>query len=116
MQSGSRMYRVGATHSGGSGYSIGLSTGPRASQALLSEIAGLKARIEALESAFEVVEEMDWAEALAKSREIFSAHKVPLSAVELADALGTSYSQAIEICGILEGAGEIVHKENTEEN
>lgn len=105
----SHTYHANITHPDGSRYSIGIPA-QEIPQALLAEIAKLNARVDALESLFEYVEELDWGVALAKARQIFLSSDAPVSPIELADALGTSYSQAIELCEVLEKAGEIVDK------
>jgi hypothetical protein len=78
---------------------------------LVDVIEQLKKRITALEQAIEIVEEPDFEVALEKARRFFDGSRgQKFHPDELADAIGTSVSQAIEICDTLEKEGSIVGK------
>jgi hypothetical protein len=60
-------------------------------------------------AAIEIVEELDWDDALSRGRAYFDSH--PGKAIfpdELAFALQTSISQAIDICEALQKEGAVV--------
>jgi hypothetical protein len=78
---------------------------------LLSEISALKERVAKLEQVIEVVDELDWDLALSKAREFFTREKrKDVRPPELADYLGTSISQAADLCDALEREGIVVAK------
>jgi hypothetical protein len=90
-------------------YTETFTTGHQHTAQLLAEISALKARVAKLEAAFEIVEELDWDDALLRARAYFDAR--PGQSVfpdELASFLKTSISQAIELCEALEREGAIV--------
>jgi len=77
--------------------------------ALLSEINSLKERVAKLEAVIEIVDELDWDTALARAREFFtSAKRSNVYPTELAEHLGTSISQAIDLCELLAAEGVVV--------
>ncbi len=77
---------------------------------LLAEVTALRSRVAALEGMFEVIEELDWETALSRGRELFKTASKPLYPTEVADALKTSVSQAIEVCEALELEGSVEGK------
>ena len=77
--------------------------------ALLMEISSLKERVAKLEAAIEIVEELDWDDALARGRIYFDSHPgKPIFPDELAAEISTSISQAIEVCEALQKEGAVV--------
>ena len=90
---------VGAVSAGG--FAVG-------TQELLAEIEGLKSRVAALESAIEVIDELDWQEALKRARAYFDSRPgQKIYPDELAGAIRTSISQAIDVCEALEKEGAV---------
>jgi hypothetical protein len=76
---------------------------------LLLEIQSLKERVAKLEEAIEVVDELDWDTALARARDFFtSSRRINVYPTELAEHLGTSISQAMDICELLASEGVVV--------
>jgi hypothetical protein len=79
---------------------------------LLDEIAELNKRIATLEQAINVVEELDLELALDRARAFFDSKRgQSIYPDELAQAIGTSVSQAVEVCEVLEREGEIAGRQ-----
>jgi hypothetical protein len=77
--------------------------------ALLSEVNSLKERVAKLEAAIEIVDELDWGSALARARDFFTSSKRSnVYPTELAEYLGTSISQAMDLCEFLAAEGVVV--------
>jgi hypothetical protein len=75
---------------------------------LIRDLERLEERIAALEQAINIIDEPDLDEATGKARSYFDSNPGrPIYPDELAAAIGTSVSQAIEICEILEKEGSI---------
>ena len=68
---------------------------------LLTEIESLKQRVAQLEGSIEIIDELEWDEAIEKARAFFAEREGPVYPDELAESLGTSVSQAIELCEAL---------------
>jgi hypothetical protein len=78
-------------------------------EALRQEIERLNRRVTALEQTILVVSELDFAEALERARKVFDSRPgQKIYPDELAAILGTSVSQAVEVCTALEKEGSIV--------
>ena len=76
---------------------------------LLAEISDLRRRVASVEQALDLVDEMNWDEALVAARGLFASRKGEgIYPTELADILGTSVSQAVELCEALEKEGAVV--------
>jgi hypothetical protein len=78
-------------------------------RALTDRIAALEAKVEALQASLHVVEELGWEDALARAREYFESHPdLPTTPDILAEEIGTSIEQAVELSEYLMGEGLLV--------
>jgi hypothetical protein len=92
----------------GAGFSLGTDVRLMGIRDLLREIEELRERVGLLEQTTEIIDEPDMDEALETARSYFDSkpgHRIYPD--ELAAAIGTSVSQAIEICEALEKEGSI---------
>ena len=75
---------------------------------LSEEVEELRQRISALEEAL-FIDELEWDEALQRARKHFRSRRgCSVLPTELAEALGTSVSQALDLCEALEREGAVV--------
>jgi len=72
-------------------------------------VADLQKRVASLEMQIGAIDELEWDDALAKARDFFAEPRTA-DAADVAEAIGTSVTQAVDLLAALEAEGAIAIK------